>query len=299
MFRIGVSGCGYWGSTLVRTLREMEDVRVEAIADPDPEARRRVASLLNGDVKTHASFDCLLGDRIDGIVVATPPAFHVEQAVAALHKGKAVFLEKPPATSLSDLELLLATAPGQTLMCDYVFCYNPLIKLVKKELGDDFVPVTVRCDWTNWGIVRSDVDAWWNIAPHPLSVLVFLFKQIQMTGCYRGNGFADAQLKVGENGFASIFISWFHPMKIRKIEIVGARRSVIFDDVGRKVWLIKHDDLNGGISSPNIEYKPMPLEAALRDFVACAKTGREPVAGREMIERVTKLMVEKRKEENV
>jgi len=269
----------------------MPDVKVEAIFDPDIMKRRAAATLFNGDVKTHGRFDALLHDKIDGIVVASPPAHHVEQAVAALNADKAVFLEKPPAMTQSDLDRLLGAARGRFLACDYVYAYNPLIRFAKEQMGDDFELITVRCEWTNWGIVRTDVDAWWSVAPHPMSVLVFLFNQkIEVLHRHRGDGFADAHLKIGD-GFGSFFVSWLDPMKVREIRIVGTKRTVIVDDVQRKVWLIKHDDVDGGIRQPNVKYKPKPLDAALAEFVKCAKTGKESVTGPDMIRRVTELML--------
>ena len=288
--RIGVCGCGYWGSNIVRSLCEIAGVRVEAVADPDPRARQRVASLLNGDVKTHGSFEYLLADKVDAVVIASPPALHVEQAVAALRRGKAVFVEKPPAMTVPDMERLLDAAAGKTLTCDYIFVHNPLVKFTKglmEETG--FRLEFARLDWTNWGIVRSDVDVWWSVGPHPLSVLCYLFKQdVRIELVRRGRGYAAAHLVIGD-AFASVFVSWQHPMKLRHIEFVGDTRTIIIDDVTRKLWEITHGE-DGKISSPNVVYEPLPLTVALSEFVECVRTGEESITGPTLIERVTRLM---------
>src|SRR5947209_13158173 len=41
------------------------------------------------------SFDEILATDADAVVIATPSAFHAEQAIAALERGKAVFCQKP------------------------------------------------------------------------------------------------------------------------------------------------------------------------------------------------------------
>lgn len=289
MINVGFSGGGYWGSNLVRAALKVPDVKIVGIADPDPGARQRIASLVHGDINTHSRFDYLLSDKVDAVVIATPPAFHVEQAVAALKNGKHVFLEKPPAMNLPDLDRLLEAARGQTLLCDYILCYNELIRFAKglmKEIS--FVPVITDLKWTNWGIVRHDVDAWWSVGPHPVSVLCFLFRQIEMGWCKRGNGYARAHL-LADGASSLISATWHHPEKRRQVELVGINHSIFVDDVTRKLTVMKHDNMNGRISVPPIKYSE-PLVNALSDFVKCVRSGEEPVTGPAMIEKVTRLM---------
>ena len=54
---------------------------------------------------------------IDAVVICTPPQTHYELAKLALEMGKHVLLEKPPCTSLAQLDDLvrLAAAGGRTL----------------------------------------------------------------------------------------------------------------------------------------------------------------------------------------
>jgi predicted dehydrogenase len=290
MIKLGFSGGGYWGSNLVRAALKIPDVKVVSIADPDPGARGRISSLVNGDIRTHAQFDYLLSDKIDAVVIATPPSLHVEQAVAALGRGKAVFLEKPPAMSIPDLERLLNAARGKTLVCDYIYCYNALIQYAKKLMNElDFVLVMADLHWTNWGIVRRDVDAWWSVGPHPISILCYLFDQnINMDWCIHGNGYARTHLSVGQS---SILVSatWHHPMKRREIELVGVNHSIFIEDVTKMLSIIKHNDLKGRISFPPIDYGE-PLISALTDFVKCIKSGEKSVTGPAIIERATRLM---------
>ena len=47
-------------------------------------------------------------DRVDAVLVATPPASHYDVAMQALRAGKHVLVEKPLATSVAD-----ARGPGR------------------------------------------------------------------------------------------------------------------------------------------------------------------------------------------
>lgn len=296
-YRIGVAGCGYWGIKLISSLFKIDNVILEAVADPDPGARYRGASLLGGNVKTHATFDYLLSDRVDGVVIASPPAVHVEQAVAALDCGKDVFVEKPAVMNLHDLDRLLGTAAGKLLVCDYVFLYNPLIRWIEHYMHlSNFELIHANAEWLNRGIVRSDVSCWWSAGSHALSVFVYLFGDVQterIRECEPVLGmrapYAIGHFKINGDGFGVVSVSWAHPIKTRKIDFVGRNETILFDDIKKEVWVVEH----GGeaISSPSIEYKPEPLVAALTDFVECAKTGREPVAGPKIVDKVTRLML--------
>jgi len=289
MIRLGFSGGGYWGSNLIRAALKIPDVKIVSIADPDAGARNRIASLARG-IKTYAHFENMLCEKIDAVVIATPPALHVEQAVAALGRGKAVFLEKPPVMNLPDLDRLLNAARGKTLSCDYVYCHNALVQFAKGLMKEtNFNLVLADLQWTNWGIFRKDVDCWWSVGPHPVSVLCYLFEQdVKIDYCKRGEGHAGAHLSIGD-GSAWVSTTWQHPVKKRVIELIGVERSIYIHDVPKQLWVMKHNDLRGKLSAPHITYGE-PLVTALTDFVKCVRSGEEPVTGPKLIERVTRLM---------
>lgn len=288
--KVGVVGCGYWGGQIIRTLLDMEDVEIVALVDPSVPSRQAYAALVGGGVRTHSAFHTLLSDPLDGVIIASPPAYHVEQSIAALKKGKAVFLEKPPAMNLPDLDNLKRAARGKTLVCDFIYAYNPLVEYAKTLMAD-FELVHANLRWTNRGIVRRDVNAWWSVAPHPLSVLVYLFGQIRRESLAKGEGWAQARLVLPEGASRmDIFLSWWHPFKVRYVELVGRKKTIMISDVDPpKLWVVDHG--SGAVCQPTLSYAPSPLENALRDFIACAKTGAEPICGFDMIEKVTRLLV--------
>src|SRR3954447_63709 len=84
--RVGVVGCGYWGSKHVRVLCSSPDVAGVAVIDPDPRASERIRSAFPM-VRTFPELLPALR-HVDALVVATPPRTHGVLALEALRHGK-------------------------------------------------------------------------------------------------------------------------------------------------------------------------------------------------------------------
>ncbi len=100
-----ISGAGAAGLLHALAFRASR-VDVAAVYDPDFARARNLAELFGASVAT--SFDELVRHDAELASVCGPPAAHVTQA-EALARGRIVFVEKPVATSASELERLAAT----------------------------------------------------------------------------------------------------------------------------------------------------------------------------------------------
>jgi predicted dehydrogenase len=111
--RVGLVGCGAVARIYyVPALRQLECDSVLKLAwafDPETEAARALVNEFDG-AATVATFDELLDERPDFIVIASPPQYHAEQAIAAFDKGIPVHCEKPLATSLEEGRRMVAEA---------------------------------------------------------------------------------------------------------------------------------------------------------------------------------------------
>jgi predicted dehydrogenase len=88
------------------SLSRIAEAEVVALADPDPDARARAAGLTEATVYERAN-DVLALTEVDAVVIAAPPRDHAPLAIAAAHRGKHVYVEKPLATTEAEaLEVL-------------------------------------------------------------------------------------------------------------------------------------------------------------------------------------------------
>jgi predicted dehydrogenase len=171
---IAVIGAGYWGPNLVRNAQATPALRMEYLCDLDADRARQVI----GDystVRVSTSLDEVLADpAVQAVAIATPASTHVDIALAALAAGKHVLVEKPLAATFADGAKVVQAAEdaGLVLMLDHTYCYTPAVQHLRGlvrggELGELQYLDSVRI---NLGLVQSDVDVIWDLAPHDLSI---------------------------------------------------------------------------------------------------------------------------------
>src|SRR5215217_1980055 len=92
--RLGFVGLGWIGRNRLQSVVEAGVAEIVAIHDVQVSAVDE-AQQLSRDAVQFASFEELLNEELDGVVIATPNCFHAEQSIAALERGIAVFCQKP------------------------------------------------------------------------------------------------------------------------------------------------------------------------------------------------------------
>ncbi|MBN8571699.1 MAG: Gfo/Idh/MocA family oxidoreductase, partial [Ignavibacteria bacterium] len=180
MKRVVVSqlGCGYWGPNLLRNFSIQPDCLVKWVADPTL-ARRNYVETNFPKTKTTPNWEVVVGDpEVDAVVVATAASTHFKLAKEVLEAGKHVFVEKPLAMTVAEADELtrIAQSKNKILMVGHTFLYNPAVRYLKNlidqgELGKVYYIYSQRL---NLGQVRSDVNVWWNLAPHDISIFLYL-----------------------------------------------------------------------------------------------------------------------------
>lgn len=124
--RIGIVGAGYWAAEFyLPFLRAQPDVELVGVVRHGRDALDALRRAFALDVASERVED-LLAAGCDGIVVASPHAWHREHAEAALLAGAHVLVEKPMTLTLDDARALETTARacGRELTVAHGWSYN-------------------------------------------------------------------------------------------------------------------------------------------------------------------------------
>ena len=243
MICVGIIGYGYWGPNLVRNFIVQKECKIKAVADL---SYKRLENLLQSYpyIKAVLDADEIINDpEIDAIVIATPVFTHFPLARKALLKGKHVLLEKPMASSVNECESLieLSLQKNLVLMVDHTFLYTGAVEKIKEIIDSNTLGNIKYLDSTriNLGLFQPDINVLWDLAPHDLSILRYLYDakpySINATGIsHTVNGIENiAFITINyPSGFiAHLNCSWTSPVKVRMMMIGGDKKMIIYNDV--------------------------------------------------------------------
>nr|BAL55475.1 oxidoreductase, Gfo/Idh/MocA family/transferase hexapeptide repeat protein [uncultured Acetothermia bacterium] len=274
----------------------MGEERVVA-CDADPKRLQELRAQ-HPSILTVSDFAALLDDaHLDAVVIATPVVTHYELARRALLAGKHVFVEKPIALCSQEAQELIELAERNecVLMVDHLLEYHPAVERLKQlvqsgDLGEIFCLYSQRL---NLGVIRTEENALWSLAPHDISVMLYLLEQEPVRvhahgACYLQKEIEDmvfVTLEFSKNILGHVHASWLDPQKIRKLVVIGSKKMAIFDDTAQQKLIVLnkfatrkdrsfvlHDE---GVHAVPIEAQE-PLQRACEHFLRCIERGEQP-----------------------
>ncbi len=168
--RVAVIGAGIYGFNHVQAYAWNRDVDLVAVCDFKQSCLDKVTSTF--DVHTYTDVKTMFdNEEIDAVSIATPDAFHLEPALAAITRGKHVLIEKPLATTLEDARKIIAKAKEHhvRVALDYHKRWDPAAINLRNELHlpssgkpirgymsmDDVIDVPTK--WFDWAHKSSPV----------------------------------------------------------------------------------------------------------------------------------------------
>lgn len=243
VLRLAAVGLGQWGKNVVRSFAGTARSQLAYLCDSNPrtvEGQQRIYP----QAQAVTDYRQVLADgSVEAVVLATPAATHYEMARAALRAGKHVYVEKPLALRTDHAEELVALAAREdrTLMVGHLLEYHPAVEFMKRQIdqGELGKVYYMYCQRLNLGVVRQNENAFWSLAPHDISIILYLFgaepETVTASGaCFLQEGIEDvvfASLHFPDGRLAHIHVSWLDPHKERKMVVVGSEKMLVFDDM--------------------------------------------------------------------
>jgi predicted dehydrogenase len=130
--RLGMIGAGWIAGSHLESVAALDGVAVTAVADLDLDRARRLAGAASATA--YDDWEAMLyGEKLDAILVCTPPMAHRDPCVAAVERGLGVYLEKPIARSRPDADAIR----------DAVKRSNAVVAVGYQYRAIDFLPALV------------------------------------------------------------------------------------------------------------------------------------------------------------
>ncbi len=172
---------------VIPAIRECQRSELVAVASRDLQQARDYAQKWEIP-QAFGSYQAMLdSDQVDAVYVSLPNHLHAEWAIKAMQAGKHVLCEKPFATSLEDVERMIAASQqtGRKLAEAFMYLHHPQMDIVNQwvqsgKLGDI---VLVRANFnfqtTNSQDVRLQPElgggCLWDVGVYPISFAQSVF----------------------------------------------------------------------------------------------------------------------------
>ena len=247
-----------------------------------------------GGVAAFGSYDAALGsDKVDAVLVATPPAEHLDLCLRALNAGKHVIVEKPPFLRSSDVDLVEAASreSERRVLIAENYYYKPLAVRLRKILAAGWIGEVLflhvnalksqsASDWrqdpelAGGGALFEGGIHWINFMSH-LGLTVRDVRGIFPPSAGAGDRSALVSFDYAEGAAGVLSYSWEVPSPLRGLRIsriYGREGSIAFESnglfvlvCGRKTrfYVPSLRDLAG-------------YRAMFADFLAALRLGAEP-----------------------
>ena len=133
MFNIGIIGCGNMSAKMIESIRELEDIRVVAVASREKTRANKFVREYCPEAKALGSYEQMTRQKdIDLVYIATPNTFHYENAIMCVKNRLNVLVEKPFGMSRGEADSVFSEAKNRgVFVCEAMWTsFMPLHKKI-------------------------------------------------------------------------------------------------------------------------------------------------------------------------
>ena len=279
--RLGLVGAGRWGRNYIRTIAALDGVRLAELASTNPESDQLVPNGCRISTDWRSILD---SRRIDGVIVATPPASHSDMVKTAVDAGLPVLVEKPLTLDIGQAVALreLVMERNGFVMVGHTHLFHPAFRKLK-EMAPEFGEIhSIWSEAGSYGPFRSDTPVLWDWGAHDVAMCLDLLGTVpeHVTACrvesrLLPEGLGEiVDLKLHFPGGVSALVHLGNILEKRRYFRVNLEKAaLVYDDMSPHPFAV--------YSGPEFDIaqvlevgREKPLTAVVMDFAAAIHKGR-------------------------
>jgi predicted dehydrogenase len=157
VFKIGLVGYGWWGRRLFDFFNQRKNVEMVAVHDVSENA---IKDCNLAGARFYMDMEKMFDkEKMDGVIIATPPAHHLRPTRLAAERGIHVFCEKPMAHTVEDCDAMIKVCEANKVKLFVAFKhrYAGACRFLKKNM-----PEYGKCMWAmyTYPLCRINDPGW-------------------------------------------------------------------------------------------------------------------------------------------
>ena len=243
MLKVGVFGVGHLGKFHLNNWKEIEGVKLVGFFDPHNETATQVAT--DYKLKRFTDEEALINE-CDIVDIVVPTQEHYHLCMAAIRKGKHVFVEKPMAHTLQEAKDLVAMVQeaGVKLQVGHVERFNPaFIALQQMSLNPMFIEVHRLAQFNPRG---TEVSVILDLMIHDIDIILSMVKSSVKAISASGVAvltdtpdIANVRIEFNNGCVANLTSSRISMKKMRKMRLFQKDSYIGVDFLNKKAEIIK------------------------------------------------------------
>lgn len=295
--KVAVVGCGTMGKLYASVLSRMDDVELAGFY-----ARRSehaIDAATSFGTRLFASYEELLAEPdIDVVCVTLPTYLHRQYAVQAAERGIHVICEKPLALTLEDTEAMMSACEryGTRLLVGHVLRFVPEYRHLREHVRSGKIG-KVGVGHARRASLHPPSGSWFKNEQMSGGVLFdLMIHEIDFMRWTLGEAssvyatlttapgieYANATLRFASGAIVNLEAHWGYPGPfLAEAELAGQSGVLRCSNQHAQPLIVRQTEsrrtAEEGVHIPSFLLRKDPYEAEIEHFIACIRTGIEPI----------------------
>ena len=249
MIKVGLIGLGTMGSTHLRVLSILKNIKIDFVFDKDIRNMKHYAKIYNCSYAKKLNKDL---NNVDALIIASPTNTHYEYLKKSIGKIKNIFVEKPLSNDLSESQnILRLTKKFKTnLQVGMIERFNPAFKTIKNIIKNEGKPIVCKFNRSsNLSDRIKDTDVVNDLMIHDIDLALNFNGSIRSHHTYgkiknKMIKYANSTM-IHHNGVLSMFeVSRITHKKIRTLSILFKNAYAEINLLNKDIYISKDLKIN-------------------------------------------------------